>query len=110
MMATTKAKQSEGKAILKQIYVNQRAFRQASEDNTYFLPAGPASKDNPRAFIEILIEIMPTAKYTYTIAGDATSFVATATANLDDDPTMDIWTMDDGGQLVSAPGNNDAID
>ncbi|RKX17195.1 MAG: hypothetical protein DRP35_11350, partial [Candidatus Zixiibacteriota bacterium] len=38
MRSTTKTKQSEAKLVLKQIYVNQRAYRQQSMVNTYYNP------------------------------------------------------------------------
>jgi type IV pilus assembly protein PilE len=99
MSVSTKNKQAEAKLILKQIYINQRAFRQAG--SSYYLPGGAASAANPTAFQELTIEIMNSSLYTYTIAGDAMGFVATATSNnLDDDAAPDIWQIDDGGRLV----------
>ena len=99
MAVSTKNKQSEAKLILKQIYVNQRTYRQ--QGNTYFIPAGPASSANPQAFKDIWVEIMTPANYTYTIVGNANAFTATATSDiLDDDPTQDIWTIDNTGNLV----------
>ncbi|MBN2227329.1 MAG: type II secretion system protein [candidate division Zixibacteria bacterium] len=99
MAVSTKNKQSEAKLILKQIYVNQRTYRQ--QGNTYFIPAGPASAATPQAFKDIWVEIMTPANYTYTIVGNANSFVATATSDiLDDDPAQDIWTIDNTGNLV----------
>ncbi|RME31237.1 MAG: prepilin-type N-terminal cleavage/methylation domain-containing protein [Candidatus Zixiibacteriota bacterium] len=101
MQSTTKTKQSEAKLILKQIYVNERTYRQQSLANSYFIPAGPASAANPLAFSEIWIEIMQTAKYTYTINATPTTFTATATANIDDDATIDTWTIDQNGVLTN---------
>jgi len=99
MSVSTKNKQAEAKLILKQIYINQRAYRQAG--STYFLPAGAASAANPNAFSALTIEIMNSSMYTYTIAGDAMSFVATATSSvLDDDAAPDVWQIDDAGNLV----------
>jgi type IV pilus assembly protein PilE len=101
MQSATKTKQSEAKLILKQIYVNQRTYRQQSMINSYFIPAGPASAAAPNALATIWIEIMADAKYTYTVVGAANSFTATATANIDDDATVDTWTMDDQGTLTN---------
>jgi prepilin-type N-terminal cleavage/methylation domain-containing protein len=101
MRSATKTKQSEAKMILKQIYVNERTYRQQSTTNSYFIPAGPASASNPGALNEIWIEIMKNARYTYTIVGGADAFTATATANIDDDPTIDTWVIDHTGQLVN---------
>lgn len=99
MSISTRNKQAEAKLILKQIYMNQRAYRQAGTG--YYLPALAASASNRFALGEITIEISPTARYTYTITGTDTSFVATATSGiLDDDPILDIWQIDNGGKLV----------
>ena len=101
MRAATKTKQSEAKLILKQIYINERTYRQQSMVNSYYIPAGPASAANPNALSAIWIEIMVDAKYTYTIVGGANAFTATATANIDDDPIIDTWVIDQTGALVN---------
>ncbi|MFQ6003774.1 MAG: type IV pilin protein [Candidatus Zixiibacteriota bacterium] len=100
MKATVKAKQTEAKQILKQIYVMEQTYR--LENDEYWIPSAgvEANKDNPAAFVEIGVEIMPSARYTYSISGDGKSFVATATAfNLDSDDTVDKWQIDDEGNL-----------
>ena len=107
MEATTKTKQSEAKTILKQIYVNERTYRQQNPTNTYFLPAAVASATNPQAFNEIWVEIMATAKYSYAITGTANTFTATATGNIDDDPAIDTWTVDQDGNWLNVV--NDVI-
>lgn len=101
MRSATKTKQSEAKLILKQIYSNERTYRQQSMVNSYYIPAGPASTANPNALSAIWIEIMADAKYTYTIVGGANTFTATATANIDDDPIIDTWEIDNTGVLVN---------
>lgn len=101
MRSATKTKQSEAKLILKQIYVNERTYRQQSMVNSYYIPAGPASAANPNALSTIWIEIMTDAKYTYTIVGGANAFTATATANIDEDPVIDTWMIDNDGVLVN---------
>lgn len=106
MQATTRTKQSEAKAILKQIYVNERTYFQQSLTG-YFIPAGPANVGAPNAFSDIWIEIMPGALYSYEIIGNATSFTATATANIDEDATIDTWVMTDEGVLTNTI--NDAL-
>jgi prepilin-type N-terminal cleavage/methylation domain-containing protein len=104
MSAAVRSKQSEAKQILKQIYVQQRAYRQFYE--SYFIPGGPADAANPNAFDPLTVEIMPSARYTYTITsadGGFSEFLATATIpapGLDDDPAPDTWTMDDQGLLT----------
>ena len=106
MRVTTKSKQSEAKLVLKQIYTNERAYRQAGI--AYFLPAAAASAANPFAFRDIIIEIGVNALYTYSIAGDANAFTATATSSvLDDDPAPDVWQIDHFGNLVCA--SDDAV-
>ena len=105
MAAGVRAKQSEAKQILKQIYTEQRAYRQFYD--CYFLPPGPADASNPLAFAPIKVEIMPTARYTYTITstdGGLADFTAQATVvnpGLDDDPAPDTWTIDADGQLTA---------
>jgi type II secretion system protein G len=100
MKATVKAKQTEAKQILKQIYTMEETYR--LENDEYWVPPTgvEANKDNPDAFTEIGVEIMQSARYSYSISGDANSFVATATAkNLDSDDTVDKWQIDDEGNL-----------
>lgn len=100
MRASTKSKQSEAKQMLKQIYTMQRTHRQVH--NSYWGAGISASAAAPGTFVPIGIDIMPTAMYTYTInLADATGFQATATCStLDDDNTVDTWTIDEGGHLV----------
>jgi prepilin-type N-terminal cleavage/methylation domain-containing protein len=95
MRATTKTKQSEAKQILKQIYAMQRAYRQ--EFDSYCCNGVSAMADGS---IPVLgIDIMHTARYSYTITANANTFTATATANLDDDPAIDTWTVSDSGVI-----------
>ncbi|MGD8923186.1 MAG: prepilin-type N-terminal cleavage/methylation domain-containing protein [Candidatus Zixiibacteriota bacterium] len=101
MQASTRSKQSEAKLILKQIYVNQRAYRQQSLTSSYFIPPGPASAANPDVFRDIWVQIHGNARYTYTIVGDPFSFTATARANIDADPIEDVWVIDDSGALTN---------
>jgi type IV pilus assembly protein PilE len=101
MRSSTKSKQSEAKLILKQIYVNERTYRQQSTTNSYYIPGGPASAASPNALNQIWIEIQPTAQYTYTVVGGANAFTATATANIDDDAAIDTWTIDQNGVLTN---------
>jgi len=96
MRATTKSKQSEAKQILKQIYVMQRAYRQ--ENDTY--TANGASASAGGSFAVLGVDIMNSARYSYVIAADSTSFTATATGNLDDDGIIDTWTINEAGTLT----------
>jgi len=96
--SVTKNKQNEAQLILKQIYVNQRTYRQ--QQNVYYIPGGAASATNPGAFSTIWIEISPSARYTYTMNATPNTFTATATSNiLDDDAAPDVWQIDDQGML-----------
>jgi hypothetical protein len=43
---------------------------------------------------------MTSARYTYRITANATTFTATATSDLDDDVAQDVWQIDQNGNLV----------
>lgn len=99
MAVSTKNKQSEAKLILKQIYTNQRTYRQ--QGTGYYIPGGAASATAPNTLALIWVEIPATSMYTYTINATANTFTAIATSNiLDDDPASDIWQIDNWGTLV----------
>jgi type IV pilus assembly protein PilE len=98
MTANTKAKQSEAKQILKQIYTMQNAYRQ--ENDTYWGDGVVASNAATQAFGRINVEIMPPARYTYTMAATQNTFTCTATSGiLDADAAADTWTIDQNGIL-----------
>jgi len=102
MHATVKAKQSEAKMMLRQIYIMQEAYRQ--EHDSYWMPAdgATASSASPEAFGELGIELMAQARYTYTISGSDRTFVAQAfSKNLDDDESEDRWQIDNSGRLIA---------
>jgi len=100
MRAATKSKQSEAREILKQIYTMERAY--FIEHETYILNGVTASAANPLAYSVIAIEIMPSARYSYTITmPNPNQFSCVATANLDDDAIVDTWTIDQTGTLVN---------
>ncbi len=105
MRSTTKAKQSEAKQLLKQIYTMQHSYRQ--EFDSYCLNGVTASAAAPNAFAQIGVEIQTTARYTYVMVAAANTFTCTATANLDDDAANDVWTINETGTLVCT--SNDAI-
>ncbi len=100
MSSTTKAKQTEAKELLHQIYLMERSYFQNNDQ--YWIP-GPdvvANKDNQYAFDTLGVEIMKSARYTYTITGDQDHFTAAAVAlRLDDDPAIDKWQIDQTGEL-----------
>ncbi|MFH2037167.1 MAG: prepilin-type N-terminal cleavage/methylation domain-containing protein [Candidatus Zixiibacteriota bacterium] len=100
MSSTTKAKQTEAKELLNQIYLLERSHFQINDE--YWIPEEGviADKDHPDAFIELGVEIMASARYKYEITGDQDHFIATATATrLDDDPAIDQWQIDESGIL-----------
>jgi prepilin-type N-terminal cleavage/methylation domain-containing protein len=105
MRSTTKAKQSEAKQLLKQVYTMQQAYRQ--EFDSYCLNGVTASSAAQNAFAQIGVEVMPAARYSYVIVAAQNTFTCTATANLDDDATNDVWTIDQAGTLTCT--TNDAI-
>lgn len=97
MKATTKSKQSEAKQILKQIYVMQRAYRQ--EYNAYC--CNGASMVAGGQIATLGVEAMTGARYTYTITAAANTFTGQAAGNLDDDATVDTWTINENGVLTN---------
>ncbi len=90
MQATVKSRQSEAKGILKQIYTMERTFRQ--ETGAYSVDLNAIGVELPDAQVR---------EYEYAVVLDGTGFTATATANLDDDATVDTWTIDDAGVLTN---------
>jgi prepilin-type N-terminal cleavage/methylation domain-containing protein len=107
MRAGTKAIQSEAKQLLKQIYTMERTYRQ--EFSSYWGQGTVASAAAPNTLATIGVEVMPSARYSYTITtADATTLLVTATSGiLDDDATVDTWTINDGGDLVCT--SDDAV-
>mgnify|MGYP005651668525 CR=1 FL=1 len=100
MRTGAKAKQSEAKEVLKQIYTMQRAY--FIENDSYCLNGVVADATNQTAYALLAVEIMPTARYTYTmtVVGQ-NQFTCTARANLDDDVTIDTWIIDQNGNLTN---------
>ena len=98
MRATTKSKQSEARQVLKQIYSMERAYRQ--EYDAYWGNGTTASAAAATGFSRIGVDIMPSARYTYSMVAAASTFTCTATSGvLDDDATLDVWTIDQDGNL-----------
>jgi len=101
MKATVKAKQTEAKQLLKHIFVMQESYKLENDD--YWIPPEglEANALNPEAFAELGVEIMASARYSYSIQKTDNGFVAKAKAikNLDSDPTVDEWQIDDNGEL-----------
>ena len=80
----------------------QHAYRQ--EKDVYWITAAIAGSATPTAFATLGVDVGASARYSYSIASTdagATNFTATATSGiLDDDATVDTWTMNELGQLV----------
>ncbi len=103
MRASVRAKQSEAKEILKQIYVMERTYFQEKE--CYYPSDGSSVTAQPGQNIPSLyVEIMSPAYYSYTVTGTNNTFSASAGAKgatgLDDDPALDIWAIDHNGVLT----------
>jgi prepilin-type N-terminal cleavage/methylation domain-containing protein len=97
MTASTRAKQSEAKQLLKQVYTMQHTYRQAN--GTY--GDGGVTAVAGGAFTQIGVEIMSSANYQYVMAAAANTFLCTATDDLDDDATIDTWTINQDGTLLN---------
>jgi prepilin-type N-terminal cleavage/methylation domain-containing protein len=103
MRSSVKTKQTEARLILKQIYTMQRAYRQ--EKDAYFPSDGSTVVAQPGDVIgPLYVEVMPAVYYSYTVTGGANAFLATAGSKsptgLDDDPAVDVWTIDHNGNLT----------
>jgi prepilin-type N-terminal cleavage/methylation domain-containing protein len=97
MTASTRAKQSEARQLLKQVYTMQHSYRQGNAgygDGGVTAAAGGA-------FPIIGVEIMTGARYTYVMVAAANTFTCTATGNLDDDVTIDTWVVDESGVITN---------
>jgi prepilin-type N-terminal cleavage/methylation domain-containing protein len=99
MRVATKAKQSEAKGLLKQIYTMQMAY--FGLQDSYCLNGAVASSLAPVAYAQIHVELMLPARYTYTMVSGRNTFTCTAVGDLDTDPTLDTWTIDNNGVLLN---------
>ena len=99
MKATAKAKQSEAKQLLKQIYTMESTYRQAN--NSYGDNGLTSAAGTFFTFPQIGVEIQSSAIYNYSIVAGVNTFTATATANIDDDATIDTWTITEAGVLAN---------
>ena len=105
MPASDRSKQNEAKQILKQIYVMEQAY--GSEHATYW---GGTERNQYETgqkyainadFALIGVQIGESALYSYQIVADENTFTCTATANLDEDATVDTWTIDQSGTITN---------
>ena len=103
MRCSMRTKQDEAQMLLKQIYTMQMAYRH--ESDAYYPGDGSTVVTQPGGVITPLgVEIMPSARYSYSITGTGSAFVATAGSKspngLDEDPTLDVWRIDESGNLT----------
>lgn len=99
MTAATRSRQSEAGLNLKQIYTMQHSYRQAA--NTYGDNGVSVAANGGGSFPIIGAQIQVNNRYQYDLVATVNTFTATATANIDDDATIDTWTMDDAGTLTN---------
>jgi type IV pilus assembly protein PilE len=103
MRCSVRTKQDEAQMLLKQIYTMQMTYRH--ESDAYYPSDGSTVVTQPGGVITPLgVEIMPSARYSYSITGDGSAFVATAgsksSTGLDEDPSLDVWSIDQTGNLT----------
>jgi type IV pilus assembly protein PilA len=88
LLYQAKAKQAEAKSNLGAIYTSQIAFR--------------AERDRYAQTISGTLDWAPagSTRYAYTLGGGTTAqFTANATSNIDTDPTIDVWLIDEDKAL-----------
>lgn len=93
----SRSKQTEAKTVLQAIYMGQDLHKTSNQIYT----------DNLE---ELDVEVPDSSKYTYSIVlnEDGTSFVARATANIDDDVILDEWQINQDNVLENTI--NDVIE
>lgn len=83
--------------ILQQVYLLEDAYHGVY--NSYWMDGVTASyENNGFYFMGIIIDSLDI--YTYAITAGLDNFTCTATGNLDDDATLDTWTINQDGELV----------
>jgi len=102
MPMTIKSKQAEAKAILKQMFTMERAYRQANDSYWGQGLTADSLIANQNNFATIGVEVPDGAKYQFGITvANGTNLTMTATATgLDDDIAPDIWQIDQDGVLT----------
>ena len=85
--------QAEAIHILQQIYIMETAYYQ--ENGVY----SPCAANSVADFNLIGMEIPTTAIYDYFVSVSTDAFTATAIADIDDDVTIDTWTIDEDGDV-----------
>jgi Tfp pilus assembly protein PilE len=92
--------QDIGSELLIQIHTAQQAYHQ--ENNTYCLNGATASRRDPHRFSELDIEIEQSNHYTYVMCAAVNTFSCQATENIDNDATIDTWTINQHGVLTNS--------
>jgi hypothetical protein len=77
----------------------QMLYKASSPASSYWGGGAVGSSTNTNAFEDMDVEIPGNARYEYTIEVVGNDFVATASANLDEDATIDTWTIHANGIL-----------
>jgi hypothetical protein len=90
-------KQSAAKRILLQIYQMQSAYR--NQYRSYCLNGTMANRTYCDNFRRINVIIDSTDYYFYSICATRNTFHCCATANIDNDATIDTWVIDQTGML-----------
>ena len=85
-----RTRQTEARTNLSALYTAQKIY--FATNRTY-----ASSFDD----LDVQFETGGDVVYSYTLTATATSFVATATGNLDDDAALDTWTIDQGKTLTN---------
>ena len=83
-----RTRQTEARTNLSALYTAQKIY--FATNRTY-----ASSFDD----LDVQFETGGDVVYSYTLTATATSFVATATGNLDDDAALDTWSIDQGKTL-----------
>ncbi len=93
----TSSRQNEAKTNLMAIYTAQKVYH--ASNRGYASDIQQLGVETPSEG-EVL--------YTYSLTVDATTFTATAKGNIDDDETLDVWTVDQNKELINV--TNDVLD
>lgn len=83
-----RTRQTEAKTNLSALYTAQKIYFATNRQYA-------SSFDD----LDVRFETGGDVVYSYTLTATATTFVATATGNLDDDAALDTWTIDQGKTL-----------
>jgi hypothetical protein len=94
MDGTMTSRQAEAKDLLRQIYEEEIACRTGGG----YADFGVTCKAG-ETFTGLGLTIPPKAEYTYSISGNSGGFTAKATANIDDDSTIDEWIVTENGRV-----------